>query len=138
MALLSTEREALFWSKVDRSGGPKACWEWRGHLTSDGHGQVKIRSLTKSALKTHRVAYMLSKGLIPSGLVIRHKCDNAPCCNPAHLVKGTVSQNVQDRIKRRRSATVKNGRWNGGRRKVSDSNVQSIDGKSPGCYRNRA
>lgn len=45
--------------------------------------------------RAHRVAYILTKGDIPDGLLILHSCGNRRCCNPAHLRQGTQSENVK-------------------------------------------
>jgi hypothetical protein len=34
------------------------------------------------------------------GGVVRHRCDRAPCCNPAHLEEGTHADNTQDALLR--------------------------------------
>ena len=38
---------------------------------------------------------------MPTGKNVLHRCDNPPCCNPAHLFVGTVADNNED--KRRKS-----------------------------------
>jgi hypothetical protein len=91
-----------FWKKVNRSGGPAACWPWRAHTTQDGHGRIKIDGRMVAA---HRLAYWLAgNGDFPTGLVVRHLCNNPGCCNPAHLAVGTHADNVADRCAAGRSA----------------------------------
>lgn len=50
------------------------------------------------------MAYELSNGPIPDGLLVRHSCDNPPCCNPAHLLTGTTADNMRDRDERNRAS----------------------------------
>ncbi len=84
-----------FWSHLDMSGGPDACWTWTGKTNAGGYGFV-------FNLLMHRVAYELTNGPIPEGLDILHSCDNPPCCNPAHLRPGTQRDNTQDMVERDR------------------------------------
>lgn len=44
----------------------------------------------------HQVSYILFKGPIPKGLVVRHLCHHTYCVNPDHLEVGTNKQNRQD------------------------------------------
>lgn len=84
-----------FWAKVDR-GGPNDCWEWQAARTEHGYG--KCESWIAS-----RLAWTLVNGAIPAGVCVRHRCDNPPCCNPAHLCLGTHLENMQDMARRGRS-----------------------------------
>jgi hypothetical protein len=52
--------------------------------------------------KAHHVAYNLYKGAVPSGLMLRHKCDVRSCVNPDHLEVGTALDNVTDAVSRDR------------------------------------
>jgi hypothetical protein len=78
----------------------RGCWVWQGAVTRDMYGQIKVGPKTMS---THRVAFLATNGAIARGKVIRHTCDNARCCNPAHLIVGDHEDNVQDIIDRGRA-----------------------------------
>ena len=94
--------EADFWSKVDKSAGPKACWPWLGGHDGGGYGAYRVGSRT---MKAHRLALELTFGGVPlPGLIVRHKCNCPPCCNPRHLELGDDYDNAQDRVKADRSA----------------------------------
>ena len=43
---------------------------------------------------------MMAHGYVPE--VVRHACDNPPCCNPLHLLGGTHADNVADKVRRGR------------------------------------
>lgn len=53
-------------------------------------------------LLTHRVAWESANGPIPGGLRVLHRCDNPPCCNPAHLFLGTAAENADDMVQKGR------------------------------------
>src|SRR5205085_1321443 len=62
---------------------------------SDEHRSLKC-------CRTHRIAFALSSGYDPSGLVC-HTCDNPTCCNPYHLFEGSDTDNVWDKERKGRS-----------------------------------
>lgn len=73
------------WEKVIKE--PGGCWVWTGATNAAGYGKIGRgpRSATPQNDYTHRVAYELTYGAIPDGLVIDHLCRNTSCCNPDHL-----------------------------------------------------
>lgn len=89
-----------FWSSVNFTGSPTGCWIWCGSLTKFGHGVAVYRGRSIGA---HRVSYDLVRGAVELGLVLRHRCDNAPCVNPDHLVPGTQADNNDDMVTRGRA-----------------------------------
>lgn len=85
-----------FWSYVDRSGGPDACWPWIRSRTPRGYGQYGVHRNGKLFnQRTHRIAYYLTHGSWPEPLAC-HTCHNRFCCNPAHIYEGTPKQNTSD------------------------------------------
>jgi hypothetical protein len=106
------ERVARFWSRVDRSGD---CWLWTGARYPRGYGMVACGRGTDGRLVNnyaHRVAYILTHGPLPiSAPVVRHRCDNPPCCNPAHLCVGTQADNINDAAVQGKYRRERPGAW---------------------------
>lgn len=86
--------ECRFWSKVDKSGGSDSCWPWTAGQ-SRGYGVIGHDG---KSLVASRVAYELTKGVIPSGMLACHTCDNPLCCNPDHIFVGEHQDNMDDRM----------------------------------------
>lgn len=73
------------WVGALSSGGHGRFWIGRGH---DGRGHVVI---------AHRFAWALAHGASElDGTVVAHRCDEASCQNPEHLVAGSWSANTVD------------------------------------------
>lgn len=81
------------------------CWLWTGPDNGKGYGRIcAMRETGKQSIYAHHASWLLHRGEIPPGKVIRHKCDVTCCVNPDHLEIGTQGENVQDRQKRMRQA----------------------------------
>ena len=93
-----------FWSKVDSSAGPDACWPWTGRTHYSGYGDLAFRvNGRREVHKAHRIAYTLAAGQSVQGdQSVCHRCDNPRCCNPAHLWVGTHADNMHDRDRKGR------------------------------------
>lgn len=70
------------------------CWEWNFGRNDGGYGMFRLGNRT---LYVHRYIWALfnDASLLPRRFVC-HKCDNPPCCNPAHLFLGTGRDNIMD------------------------------------------
>lgn len=91
-----------FWSRVAKGDG---CWEWTGSLRGRRYGWVKFEG---RAWLVHRLAWTLTNGPIPTGLLVCHRCDNPKCCNPGHLFLGTHRDNMRDMTEKGRRLGLKN------------------------------
>lgn len=85
---------------VDASAGPDACWPWTAGKANGGYGAIRYNG---SIYRAHRIAWTIANGAIPQGMLVLHKCDNPPCCNPAHLFIGTHKDNSQDMARKGRT-----------------------------------
>lgn len=93
-----TPPEVRFWKFVQKT---ETCWLWTGCTNTNGYGTIGVPPRGKKKL-AHRLSYEIHCGEIPEGKVVRHKCDNPPCVNPAHLEFGTQQDNQRDAVIRDR------------------------------------
>lgn len=94
--------EERFWSKVDRSGGPNACWMWMDHKWGPmRYGGFYVAK--HEHVYAHRFVWELTHQAISDGQFVCHVCDTPACVNPAHLFLGSARDNVRDMISKRRN-----------------------------------
>jgi len=91
-----TER---LWEKIKKCN-PDECWEWTAGITNKGYGAIAVDGEPKLS---HRVVFEEVHGFINESLCIMHTCDNRKCCNPAHLIQGTLAENNNDRHRKGRT-----------------------------------
>lgn len=101
-----------FWGKV-RVGSEHECWPFLGCRSGGRDGETyglftrSRREAGPRSVYAHRMAFCISQGIdiaaMQTKTVIRHKCDNPICCNPAHLEAGTQADNASDMVARGRS-----------------------------------
>jgi hypothetical protein len=83
------------------------CWLWDGHIVRGGYGAIRVAE-TKKHIRAPRFSYERTKGPIPEGMVIRHKCDTPACVNPDHLETGSQADNARDSVSRNRTRRGQN------------------------------
>lgn len=89
--------EKRFYSHVKKKR--TGCWEWQGEINRNGYGRFWAGGKRHMA---HKWLYEWEIGVVPTGLILLHSCDNRCCVNPAHLTPGTHQANVLDMLSKGR------------------------------------
>lgn len=100
---------------------PSGCWHTFHKPKPTGYVQIHVEG---DLVFLHRYSYEKHNGPVPEGLVVRHRCDNRRCWNPAHLEVGTHADNTQDMLDRGRCQPAR-GVYNG-QAKLSNDQVREI------------
>lgn len=94
---------AEFWDSLEPAG------DCLLHPGSGVYPKIKVEGVPSRRAdgkeSVHRVAWFLTDGPIPDGMMVLHHCDTPPCCRPSHLYLGTQRENAFDRERRGRAGS---------------------------------
>ena len=77
--------------------GVLGCIEWSG---GHEHGRPTMQIEQTGKFQVSRLVWMMHRGAIPKGKVIRHYvCNNGKCVNVDHFLLGTRKENNDDKVK---------------------------------------
>lgn len=96
-----TEKQISWFKQKYIQKSKEECWDWNAYKTNKGYGQVKYSGVV---IYAHRLAYYLANPNFDQNLQVLHRCDNPSCVNPDHMFLGTNQDNMNDKIKKQRTA----------------------------------
>lgn len=125
-------------TRFDASYTPEpmsGCWLWTSSYTSNGYGEISIGGRSnREVLRAHRLSWAIFRGPIPEGMLVCHKCDNPPCCNPDHLFLGTQSDNMRDMVRKGRNSGVRAKGENNGASKLTEAQISEMRSLYNTCW----
>ena len=83
----------------------QGCWLWTGKPNADGYGSIRTGPTGAPSVHASKASWIVNVGPVPEGQWVLHKCDNPPCVRPSHLFLGSRQDNVDDMVRKGRSAT---------------------------------
>lgn len=75
------------------------CHLWLGAVNDQGYGQRRIDGRTSYV---HRIVAEQRHGPLGADEIVMHTCDTPSCCNPDHLVVGSMRDNTHDMLAKER------------------------------------
>ena len=112
-----TEREAMFWAKVNKNGPipsyrPKLghCWIWNGYKANSGYGQFGWFGII---ISSHIFSYCVLRGVPSAEHELDHLCRVKHCCNPWHLEEVTHKVNMERSVPSQRTKCPKGHKYAG-------------------------
>lgn len=77
------------------------CWDWNGRKMNSRF-PYGVLDVGRKQIRAHRLSFSIHNS-DPMELLVCHKCDNPPCCNPDHLFLGTIAENIKDCVSKGRN-----------------------------------
>lgn len=72
------------------------CWLWTAGVNQTGYGQIGVVIAgVYGPRAAHRVGWLLDGRIVPSDLVLDHRCRMRSCVNVAHLEVVTQAENIK-------------------------------------------
>ncbi len=64
-----------------------ACWVWQGQVSNSGYGRLKQVQSDKTVqmVSAQSASYRAFVEPVPDGCLVKQRCGNRLCINPAHL-----------------------------------------------------
>ncbi len=105
--ILTDYQTLIFWDKV-KILTKDECWEWTGPKDKDDYGRTGFSTNGKGyTYRANRLAHFLANPDDDEHQVVCHTCDNKSCCNPNHLILGSLKENKEHAINRGKISRVK-------------------------------
>lgn len=101
--IIINDRDLRRFKRKFEERGLDECWPWTAGTDAYGYGKIMMK--TDKGFQSrgaHVVAYTITNGPIPKGLLVCHTCDNPACVNPNHLIIGTYQYNMTDKCNKGR------------------------------------
>lgn len=91
---------------------PQSCWAWKGGWGGRATDRRPYFMANGRRTMAYRWVWELVNGVpVPDGQVLRHTCDRGAwptgCCNPYHVIPGSVQDNSNDMMERERHGLPK-------------------------------
>ena len=116
------KRFSAIWETIEKPD--VGCWNWTEKLDRSGYGRMAVRYPNWHEELCHRLSWVFHRGLIPTGVMVCHSCDNPSCVRPDHLFLGTAADNMHDMFNKGRRRP-RSGETHP-KAKLANADVQSI------------
>jgi hypothetical protein len=110
LPVMTSKRIVRFKSKISTQPTDQGCLLWLPRTrNSQGYGLFQGSTNYQGfSFLSHRIVWAIEHNEEPGERIVRHTCDNPPCCNGQHLLIGYSIDNHQDSVDRGRYHNIGN------------------------------